>query len=127
MGGGYYAYYEELLPQALCEKVLGLRDADGNEVSNFPAEVYDVTDALLGIAHNKEEVITLWNSNGPNRAIGKLSGYYGPFAFLLRYNCQNDSPDFIGIGSMQDAEEFDWIDFDDTLVLDHDDTSISIE
>lgn len=128
MDGGHYAYQVDFLVSALCEKALGLRDEDGDEVGSFPASVYSVNDDLLGVALNKQGVIDLWNANSDNQNIGTLSGHYGPFTFLLRYNCENQAPDFIGVGGFNPGvDESDWIDADNTTILDFDDSTISIE
>lgn len=63
--------------------IVGMLDLEGNETSEYPVHVYNVDEVEIGIANNKAEYITKWNSDPTNQEIGILSGFKGPFTFLL--------------------------------------------
>lgn len=64
----------------------GLTDLSGNEIGSFPTTVYNVNHVAIGTATDKQDYMNKWNADADNRAVGKLTGYYGPFAFEMLVN-----------------------------------------
>lgn len=119
---GNYAYYRDYCKCTGCLVFLGLVDESGDEAGSYPVNVYNVNDVLLGVAHYKGQFASIWNSDPVNQAVGVLSGWYGPFSFLLNTaDCNGTVPEFLGLGG---GGDFTWFDDDFTSVIDFDDTTI---
>jgi hypothetical protein len=95
---GYYDYLKNYIVQQPCSKPIGLRDAGGAEPGEWPVDVYNLDDVMIGTAADKAEYISIWNADPVNKALGKISGWYGPFTFFLQYDCHQVPPDFLGVG-----------------------------
>jgi hypothetical protein len=92
---GLYDYYRAY---CVCEDelyLLGMRDLDDQETSNYPVDVYNVNEALIGQAANKAQYIAVWNSDAANQAIGTLGSGTGPFSFRLRLNDGQIAPPWV--------------------------------
>jgi hypothetical protein len=116
---GFYDNMNLRLVQKGCTAIINVQ-VNLDEPSSYPVRVYNVYEQLIGTANNKQQILDLWNSDGADQAIGRLSGYYGPFTFLLEYECGKEIPDYIGQGGFI---EFAWIDSDQTAIVDGEDNS----
>lgn len=79
----YYDYFSVFLPIDTKHAIVIAKAIDGDDPKDYPAVVYDINGNQIGIASGKTEFIQIWNANTTNAAIGKLDGWYGPFAFQL--------------------------------------------
>jgi hypothetical protein len=80
---GYFDYMQFYLAPPVKRVPVKLMTTSNTEPDHYPVTVYDVNGKVLGNAANKATYITIWNSNPSNAAIGKLTGGYGPFSFVL--------------------------------------------
>ncbi|MFB6453710.1 hypothetical protein ACE38W_00440 [Chitinophaga sp. Hz27] len=88
--GGPYAYYKRYCVCSGCIHSLPMLSTTGVEPTNFPVTVISVTGEVVGIAQDKAEYITKWNTDINNQALGLLSGTTGLFQFiLLAKDCKN--------------------------------------
>lgn len=91
----YYDYFKQICVCQGAEILLGMRDLEENEVANFPVEVYNVLEELLGGAVDKQQYIDLWNSDEANQGIGVLMNGPGPFLFRLKVNTGQIAPPWV--------------------------------
>lgn len=80
---GFYDYFKVFLPIDTKRAVIVAKAVDGDDPNDYPAIVYDINGNQIGTANSKLEFIHIWNSNAYNATVGKLDGWYGPFAFVL--------------------------------------------
>ena len=95
MMGAMYDYMKDYCVCSGTEVYLGMRDLGGQEVGSFPVTVYNVNEVSLSVANNKEQYISIWNSDADNRLIGLLTGLIGPFSFNLRLKPGQSAPPYV--------------------------------
>jgi hypothetical protein len=95
-----YDYYKNYCVCPGTSFFQGMRDLDGEETSCWPVSVYNVNEELIGVAYNKSEYVSTWNSDEANQAVGVLSKGNGPFGFNLLVNYGQVPPFWvIGVGA----------------------------
>lgn len=62
---------------------LPLKQADNTDITSYPAHVLNVNNVDLGQATTPSEVVSLWNSDADDQAVGTLSLGPGSFCFTL--------------------------------------------
>jgi hypothetical protein len=74
------------------------RDADGFDITSYPAAVVDVEGNVIGEAADKHDYVAMWNSSATNKRVGKLYLYDQDLRFRLvsRYfgGCCRVAPKF---------------------------------
>lgn len=88
----YYPQYCVCIPDPVS---LIMADLEGNETTSYPVDVYNVNLELIGIANDKAEYITIWNSDEDNQVVGTLSAGLGAFTFRLALNIGQEAPDYV--------------------------------
>lgn len=107
---------------ALLRKTLTMLTTLFEEPYGFPVTVYNVNLDIIGIANNKEEYLSIWNSDVDNQICGTLIGSVNPFSFILVKN-QGPIPDNV-FGDPVGVEEDSILDFDDEPIIDFDEEVI---
>lgn len=98
-----------------CIDFLPVVDLVGAPATTYPLGVYDVEENFLGIANNKLEYATIWNSDETNQAVGTLSSTSQDFVFRIIYTpTACDSQDYRLFGN--EVVNFPLNNFEDTLV-----------
>jgi hypothetical protein len=80
---GNFDYYQLYLAIPAIKVDLKMLTSTNTEPDHYPVTAYDVNNVVIGTVSSKSNFITLWNSIPGNAAVGKLSGGYGPFSFVL--------------------------------------------
>ena len=97
--GLYYDFYKGFCVCPGDEVYLAMRDLEGDEVSTWPVTVYNVNEEVIGVAANKEQYISIWNSDPANNLVGTLTDLIGPFSFKLINIIGTIPPYVIGVPS----------------------------
>jgi hypothetical protein len=124
---GFYDYMNGFLVRRGKEAFVGMVNETGDEIPAWPANVYNVNDEPIGTATSKEEFMEIWNSDAANQAVGRISGWYGPFIFILTMADELVAPEYLGLGGFNNDDAFSWIDSDGSPVLDSDDSKILLQ
>lgn len=90
-------YIDDLLAEEDAESYLEALLPNTAEPVDYPIDVYNINDTRIGTANSKEEFISLWNSDSANKTAGTLSGWYGPFMFVLRHKESAKAPYYLGL------------------------------
>lgn len=93
----FYKYYSDICVCGGQQVFLPMKTLDGSNPYNYPVIVFNVNEDAIGLAMDKAQYVSVWNSDFDNRQIGVLSGLPGPFSFQLQVrNGQTPPANVIG-------------------------------
>jgi hypothetical protein len=95
VNGGLYNHYKNHCVCPTTEVYLPLKDLEGDDVPGYPVDVYNVNEEMIGVANNKNQYITVWNSDPDNQLIGTLENLIGPMSFKLKLNRGQTAPPYV--------------------------------
>lgn len=72
--------------------ILSLQTFNGTNTIGYPVGVFNVNGQLIGNATNATQVLSLWNGNAANQAVGNLVATADPLKFNLTVNAGKSPP-----------------------------------
>ncbi len=79
-----YDYMKSICVCPGTTRIINMVDLQGNEPFEYPLNVYNTLEQNIGYASSKDEYIEIWNNDPVNKMTGQISGFRGPFTFIVQ-------------------------------------------